>query len=229
MSRLAGLLPVLLAAAVAVSHADQARKPKAGGADTDGAAGLPYLPPKSPGEALKAFRVRPGFRVELAAAEPQLASPVALDFDEDGRLYVAEYPEYNQYASKQPQGHGRVRLLEDTDGDGVYDKSTIFLDNLDSPTAVCCYDGGVFVGAAPDILYAKDTDGDGKADVRRVVFTGFGADAYGDTMLNSFRWGFDNRVHVQCAAGWREKPTRHYRVRCARATMGARRPRADAP
>src|SRR5215813_2070042 len=83
---------------------------------------LPYLPPKSPAEALKSFRVHPGFRVELAAAEPHLASPMALDFDEDGRLYVAEYPEYNQYASKMTQGRGRVRLLKDTDGDGVYDK-----------------------------------------------------------------------------------------------------------
>src|SRR5207247_6061159 len=124
-------------------------------------------------------------------------SPVALDFDEDGRLYIVEYPEYNQYASKQPHGHGRVRLLEDTNDDGFYDKSTVFLDDLDSPTAVCCYGGGVFVGAVPNILYAKDTDGDGKADVRRVVFTGFGRDPLGEGMFNSFRWLFDNRIHVQ--------------------------------
>src|SRR5882724_6536015 len=79
------------------------------------------------------------------------STPVALDFDEDGRLYVAEFPEFNQNVSKQPHGHGHIRLLEDTDGDGVYDKSTIFLDNLDSPVAVCCYDGGVFVGVVPNI------------------------------------------------------------------------------
>src|SRR5262245_25292252 len=160
------------------------------------AAELPRIPPKGPAEALEAFRVHPGFRIELATAEPLLASPVALDFDEDGRLYVAEFPEFNQNSSKLPHGRGRIRLLEDTDGDGVFDKSTVFLDGLDSPTAVCCYDGGVFVGCVPNILYAKDTDGDGKADVRRVVFTGFGRDVLGEGMLNSFRWHFDNRIHL---------------------------------
>jgi putative membrane-bound dehydrogenase-like protein len=191
----AGLL-ILFAA---WSYADSGKNPKptSRGADQDFASELPRIPPKNPAESLKAFHIHPGFRIELVAAEPLLASPVALDFDEDGRLYVAEYPEFNQSASKQPQGHGRVRLLVDTHGNGVYDKSTIFLDNLDSPTAVCCYDGGVFVGAVPNILYAKDTDGDGKADVCRTVFTGFARDAGGEAMLNSFRWFLDNRIHVQ--------------------------------
>src|SRR5438874_10120288 len=93
------------------------------GGDQRYASELPRIPPKTPGEALKAFRLHPGFRIELAAAEPLLASPVAIDFDEDGRLYVAEYVEFNQHDSKIPHGRGRVRLLEDTDGDGVFDKS----------------------------------------------------------------------------------------------------------
>jgi len=122
------LLVAHLIAVLALTHA-KAQKPEGERAEKDYASELPHIPPKSPAESLKAFRLHPGFRIELAAAEPLLASPVALDFDEDGRLYVVEYPEYNQSASKQPQGRGRVRLLEDTHGDGVYDKSTIFLDN----------------------------------------------------------------------------------------------------
>jgi putative membrane-bound dehydrogenase-like protein len=174
------------------------QKPSGDRNDKDYASELPYIPPKSPAESLKTFRLHSGFQIELAASEPHLASPVALDFDEDGRLYIAEFLEFNQRDSKQQHGRGRIRLLEDTKGNGVYDKSTIFLDNVDWPTAVCCYDGGVFVGAAPNILYAKDTDGDGKADVRRAVYTGFARDNVGgETLFNSFRWWLDNRIHVQ--------------------------------
>ena len=162
----------------------------------DGAAQLPRFPLKDAAESQRAITVRPGFRVELVAAEPLLRSPVAIDFDEDGRLYVAEFPEYNQYANPKPSGRGCVRLLEDTDGDGVYDKSTLFADDVPMATAVACWDGGVYVGSAPDLLYLKDTNGDGKADVRRVVFTGFGKDRAGEGMLNSFRWGLDNRFHI---------------------------------
>jgi putative membrane-bound dehydrogenase-like protein len=167
-------------------------------AGKDYSAELPRFPLKSPAESQKAIVLRPGFRVELAAAEPLLRSPVAIDFDEDGRLYVAEFPEYNQYASSSGQSSatGCIRLLEDAQGDGVYEQSTLFCDNVPRATAVACYNGGVFVGSAPDLLYLKDTDGDGRADVRRVVFTGFGTDPAGEGMLNSFRWGLDNRFHV---------------------------------
>src|SRR5436309_5105245 len=144
LSRPVGLLLVTqLTAALALAHAATTQKPDGDRADKDYAAELPHIPPKSPAESLKAFRLRPGFRIELVAAEPLLASPVALDFDEDGRLYVAEFREFNQSASKQPHGRGRVRLLEDTDDDGVYDKGTTFLVDVEAPTAVCCYDGGV--------------------------------------------------------------------------------------
>src|SRR4051812_21505032 len=153
-------------------------------------------PSRDPAEARKALVARPGFRVELAASEPLLRSPVALDFDEDGRLYVAEFPEYNEYAGAKPHGRGCIRLLDDGDGDGVYDRSTVFAADVPMATAVACWDGGVYAGSAPDLLYLKDTDGDGRADVRRVVLTGFGKDRAGEGMLNSFRWGLDNRFHV---------------------------------
>ncbi len=153
---------------------------------------LPRIPSTEPDQALKTFDVEPGFHVELAASEPLVADPVAFEFDENGRLFVAEMRGYSEDGEKNL---GQIRLLEDTDNDGRMDKSTVYADKLSWPTAVTCYDGGVFVGAAPDIYYLKDTNGDGKADVRRVVFTGFSrANVQG--LLNSFRWGLDNRIHV---------------------------------
>jgi putative membrane-bound dehydrogenase-like protein len=161
---------------------------------------LRRFPLRPAGESLKAMVARPGFRVELVAAEPLLESPVALDFDEDCRIYVAEFPEYNQYANPLPSPKGCVRLLEDRDADGVYEKSTLFAEDVPVACAVACWDGGVYVGSIPNVLYLKDTDGDGKADVRRVVLTGFGTDRSGEGMLNSFRWGLDNRYHVSTGA-----------------------------
>ncbi len=180
----------------AAAGADDKPTLEAGTAQKDYAAELPRIPLKDPTEALKAFTVRPGFHVELAAAEPLLRSPVAIDFDENGRMYVAEFPEYNQAAVPKPSGKGCIRLLEDTDGDFVFDKSTVFASNVPMASAVACWDGGVYVGSAPDLFYLKDTDGDGKADVRRVALTGFGKDVAGEGMLNSFRWGLDNRFHI---------------------------------
>jgi putative membrane-bound dehydrogenase-like protein len=139
---------------------------------------------------------RPGFRVVLAAAEPLLRSPVAIEFDADCRIYVAEFPEYNQYANPVPGPKGTVRRLEDRDGDGVYEHSSLFAADIPMASALACWDGGVYVGSAPDLLYLKDSDGDGVADIRRVVLTGFGLDKAGEGMLNSFRWGLDNRYHV---------------------------------
>lgn len=165
-------------------------------AEPDYSAVLPRIPPKSPDEALTSFRLRPGFRIELVAAEPLIRDPVAIDFDEDGRLYVVEFVEYNQYANPAAMPRGAVKRLEDLDADGRYETAHDFVDELEMPVAVACYDGGVFVGATPDILYFKDTDGDGRADVREAVFTGFARDHAGEGMLNSFRWGLDNRFHV---------------------------------
>jgi putative membrane-bound dehydrogenase-like protein len=158
---------------------------------------LPRFAPVSPEAALQTFEVKKGFHLELVAAEPKIVSPVALSFDENGRMYVVEMVDYSERRDETPH-LGRIRLLEDIDGDGVYETSTIFATNLAWPTAVFCYDGGVFVAATPDILYLKDTNGDGKADVQQKVFTGFaeGLDRINvQAMLNTFLWGLDNRIH----------------------------------
>jgi putative membrane-bound dehydrogenase-like protein len=205
---IAGLASLLAIALTGPSNAqDQARarqSPPASNAsvDKDYSAELPRFPMKGPAEAQRAIVLRPGFHVELVAAEPLLRSPVAIDFDEDGRVYIAEFPEYNQQspiAKKDPRlahERGCIRMLKDVDGDGVYEKSTLFAPNVPMATSVACWDGGVYAGSPPDLLYLKDTDGDGKADVRRVVYTGFGLDPSGEGMLNSFRWGMDNRFHI---------------------------------
>ncbi len=167
--------------------------------DKDYAAELPRIPPTAPKNAPKTFKLAPGFKVELVASEPMIRSPVAVDFDEDGRMYVAEFPEYNQHRNPAFKEKGAIKVLEDTDGDGVYDKATT-LAEIDSPVALCCWDGGVFVGAVPHIYYLKDTKGIGQADVRKIIYTGFGRDKAGEAMLNSFRWGLDNRFHVSTSA-----------------------------
>jgi len=155
------------------------------------------VPARAPQAALKTFKLAKGFQIELVASEPLIRDPVAIDFDAQGRMYVVEYPEFNKYSFKPGvQVSSGVKRLEDTNGDGKYDKATKFLDRIPMATAVACYNGGVFVGAAPQLLFCKDTTGDGKADVRQVVLSGFGRDFAGGGLLNSIRWGMDNRFHI---------------------------------
>ncbi|RMG35212.1 MAG: alpha/beta fold hydrolase [Planctomycetota bacterium] len=152
---------------------------------------LPRFPALSPQRALGSFRLVEGFEIQLAASEPLVTDPVAMSFDADGRLYVVEMRDYSE---QEHERLGRIRLLEDTNGDGRFDKATVFAQRLSWPTAIICYDGGVFVGAPPDIHYMKDTDGDGRADVDTVVWTGFGRSNV-QGLMNSFRWGLDNRIY----------------------------------
>lgn len=165
--------------------------PPDGSAEVSAVEALPRPPPREPMKALQAFTVAPGYRVELVAAEPLIRSPVAIDFDENGRMFVVGMVDYSEQASEHL---GEVRMLEDTDDDGQYETSRVFAEGLSWPTGVLCYKGGVFVCAAPDILYLEDTDDDGKADRQRVVFTGF-ARTNVQGLLNSLRWGLDNRIH----------------------------------
>ena len=152
---------------------------------------LPRIPPKSAEEAIAGFRTLPGFHIEPIAVEPLVADPVALVQDERGRAYVVEMRGY-PFAEKEPTGE--VRLLEDRDDDGKYETSTVFLDRLNWPTSVVAYQGGVFVAAAPEIIYAKDTNGDGKADIRKVFFSGFGVQNV-QALLNGLLWGPDGWIY----------------------------------
>jgi len=161
---------------------------------------LPRVPATPPGKALGTFQIKPGFHLELVAAEPLVVDPIAMSFDEDGRCYVVEMRDYSE---RRPERLGRIRLLEDTDDDGRFDKSTVFAQDLPWPTAVICWEGGVFVGATPDIIYFKDTNRDGIADVQEVIFSGFASDYAPfatnklnvQAMFNSFNWSLDNRIH----------------------------------
>src|SRR5688572_16007370 len=156
---------------------------------------LPRVAPTEHADAPKTFSIRPGFKADLVAGEPDVIDPIALCFDEDGRMYVLEMRDYSE---QREQRLGRVRMLEDTDGDGRYEKSTVFLENLAWPTAIFYCNGGVLVGATPDIIFAKDTNGDGVADEKKTLFTGFGATQEKlnvQGLFNNFQWGLDNRIH----------------------------------
>jgi putative membrane-bound dehydrogenase-like protein len=150
--------------------------------------------PKSPEASLACLQVRPGFAVELVAAEPLVMDPVNFDWGPDGKLWVVEMGDYPLGLDGKGKPGGRVRLLEDADGDGKYDKSTLFLEGLPYADGVLAWRNGVLITAAPDILYAEDTDGDGKADRKEVLFTGF-ARGNPQHLVNGFARGLDNWLY----------------------------------
>jgi putative membrane-bound dehydrogenase-like protein len=158
-------------------------------------------PPLSPQQSLASIRTKANLQVDLVAAEPLVASPVAIDFGPDGRLWVAEMLDYPEGLDGTYKPGGRIRVLESTRGDGVYDKATVFLENLPFPTGVTVWRKGVLICAAPDIIYAEATDGvgrpTGKADVVRKLFTGFGVDNF-QARVNSLEYGLDNWVYGSC-------------------------------
>ncbi len=151
-------------------------------------------PAKSPAESLACLKLRPGFKAELVASEPLIESPVAFDWSADGKLWVVEMRDYPLGLDGNNQPGGRVVFLTDTDGDGRYDKSTVFLDELSFPNGIIPWRKGVIISAAPEIFYAEDTDGDGKADVRKTLFTGFG-EGNQQHRLNGFDYGLDNWIY----------------------------------
>ena len=132
------------------------------------------IPPRSPQEALQSFEVAEGFEMQLVATEPNVVEPILIAYDENGQMYVAEYLKFPSKGGVSHRPDGRIRLLRDLDGDGSYEWSQVFANNIEWPTGIQPWKGGVFVAAAPDLWYFKDTDGDGEAEVREKLFTGFG-------------------------------------------------------
>ena len=143
-----------------------------------------------PAEALKTFELPKGWVIELIAAEPLVVDPVAIAWDERGRMFVAEMRDY----PNSPEKLGRIKLLTDEDGDGRMDKSIVFADELPFANGILPYRGGLLVTTAPDIVYLKDSDGDGKADVREVVVTGF-TRGNQQLLVNGLRYGLDNWIY----------------------------------
>jgi putative membrane-bound dehydrogenase-like protein len=172
-------------------------------------------PALEPAEAIKKMTVPPGFTVELVAAEPDIVNPVAMTFDERGRIWITESIEYPR--SSAGPGNDRIKVLESTKGDGKYDKITVFVEGLNIPSGIAVGHGGVWVANAPDILFYKEGP-DGKAAGQpEVVVSGFGRfDTH--ELPNSLTWGPDgylyglNGVFNQCHVKHKGK---EYKFTCA--------------
>jgi putative membrane-bound dehydrogenase-like protein len=145
---------------------------------------LPRLPHTEAKDALKTFRIKPGYRIDLVACEPAVSDPVDLSFDEEGRLWVVEMIDYPFGDKEGNPPQGRLKVLEDADGDGRFENSRVLAERLRWPTSLALWDGGAFVATVPDIVYVKD----GKSEV---AFTGF-SDQNVQGLLNNLKWGIDN-------------------------------------
>ncbi len=146
-------------------------------------------------QSLAAMQFSEDFHAEVFLKEPQVMSPVEMVFDEDGKIFVAEMLDYPDDPPAGKPARSRIRMLEDVDGDGKYEKSIIFADNVLEVSGILPWKGGLFVTSAPDILYLKDTDGDGKADIRKVLYTGF-PKVNPEARITNLRYGLDNWIYA---------------------------------
>ena len=136
------------------------------------------LSSQDPNLALQRIRVQDGYEVNLFASEqqfPELANPLAMTFDVRGRLWVLTSPTYPHYLPGE-EPNDKLVILEDTNEDGKADKLTVFADKLYIPTGFELGDGGVYVSQQPNLMFLRDTDGDDRADERRIVLHGFGTE-----------------------------------------------------
>ncbi len=151
--------------------------------------------PLTPQQSEKLIQVPAGFKLQLFASEPDIINPIAMNWDEKGRLWVIETVDYpNTVRDDKGEGDDKVKILEDTDGDGKADKVTVFAEGLNIPTSFTFYDGGILVSQAPYFLFLKDTNGDDKADVREIVIEGWGVS---DTHAgpSNLQFGIDNNLY----------------------------------
>lgn len=158
-------------------------------------AALSVPKPLEPSESLKKVHLPAGYKAEIIAAEPLLIDPVAFDWDERGRLWVVEMSDYPLGMDGNGKPGGRVRVLEDMNGDGWYDKSTLFADGLNFPNGILTWRDGVIITAAPNVLFLQDTNGDGKADKQEVLVSGL-QEGNQQLRCNGLRWGLDNWVYL---------------------------------
>ena len=149
---------------------------------------------REPEDFIATARIADDLKLELVAREPQIVDPVAVTFDADGRMYVVEMRNYPTQPEDESRPSGRVKLLEDLDGDGYYETATVFADGLQFPTSALPWRGGILVTSPPDILFLKDSDADGVADVEEVLFTGFPVENTQHN-INGLTWGLDNWVY----------------------------------
>lgn len=145
----------------------------------------------SPGQALSTFKLPEGFKIELVAAEPLISDPVAMDVDENGNIYVVELHGY----PLDTAGLGKIKLLTDSDGDGVPDRATLFADHLRMPTGIMRWKKGVIVVDVPEIIYLEDSDNDGKADIKKTIITGI-ALTNPQHIANTPIFGLDNWIYI---------------------------------
>lgn len=153
-----------------------------------------YTNALEPEEALKSFQLREGFNIELFAAEPDVLDPVEMVFDEQGNAFVVEMPDY-PFKPEPGKEAGRIKVLQDTNGDGRIDRTVIFADSLTEATSMLPWKGGLLVTTAPYILYLKDTNADFVADTREVLFSGFFANN-SEAQITNLRFGVDNWIYA---------------------------------